>query len=552
MLKSVITQEPFSDIVFDCLYSAFSLKAKNNLIALPQQWHQKKNKRKEIIEYSRNLLALPVINGNINKGNSWVGIINGRFLSFVNNKLIEEILANIDCDVLSLYITFGLKAYREKISLTSDGCVAGFRRLFADSVAPARMPSDWPHRLYICQSALNELLSRGTLPLDFRKFTDTCKNNSLDWLCFKVGGTVLDLEKDADLLALLKWQLTNRLTKENPENSFSEFQQKPVGSSDISPDARLYGNIVFGDNVKVEKSAVILGPAVLGDNVRIESDSVIRTSMIGQGLTVTKGMIVDNQIVFNKEDLQGTSKIQSNSTGNLLLIHNDLESSANLNNFKTWPFFSYAGVGKRLADIIFSSVALIMLFPFFVIVALIVKLTSSGPVFFKDKRQGLHGVHFNCLKFRTMIVDAHNLQNHLRTLNQVDGPQFSIKNDPRTSPVGKFMRDTFIDEVPQFINVLRGHMSVVGPRPSPESENILSPSWRDARLSVRPGVTGLWQACRTRHPQQDFQEWIAYDKSYVKNLSLKLDVWICCLTIVKIFDSAFRVIRRLFTKFKKG
>jgi lipopolysaccharide/colanic/teichoic acid biosynthesis glycosyltransferase len=108
-----------------------------------------------------------------------------------------------------------------------------------------------------------------------------------------------------------------------------------------------------------------------------------------------------------------------------------------------------------------------------------------------------------------------------------------MADDPRISVIGRFLRDTYIDELPQFFNVLIGQMSVVGPRPSPEAENTLCPSWRDARLSVRPGVTGLWQICRTREPMRDFQEWIHYDTRYVRNLSLKLDLWICWLTAMR-------------------
>jgi lipopolysaccharide/colanic/teichoic acid biosynthesis glycosyltransferase len=102
---------------------------------------------------------------------------------------------------------------------------------------------------------------------------------------------------------------------------------------------------------------------------------------------------------------------------------------------------------------------------------------------------------------------------------------------------GRFLRDTYIDEIPQFLNVLLGQMSVVGPRPSPEAENTLCPSWRDARLSVRPGITGLWQVCRTRKPEQDFQEWIHYDTEYVRKLSLGTDLWICRQTIKKMVES---------------
>ena len=122
------------------------------------------------------------------------------------------------------------------------------------------------------------------------------------------------------------------------------------------------------------------------------------------------------------------------------------------------------------------------------------------------------------------------MQEKLRAVNDIDGPQFKMDDDPRINAVGKFLRETCIDEIPQFFNVLRGQMSVVGPRPSPESENTLCPQWRDTRLSVRPGITGLWQVCRTREPAKDFQEWIQYDTKYVKEISFKKDIWICLQT----------------------
>jgi lipopolysaccharide/colanic/teichoic acid biosynthesis glycosyltransferase len=136
-----------------------------------------------------------------------------------------------------------------------------------------------------------------------------------------------------------------------------------------------------------------------------------------------------------------------------------------------------------------------------------------------------------------MRTGSDRIQEKLRVVSQVDGPQFKIKNDPRISTVGRFLRDTYIDEIPQFLNVLLGQMSVVGPRPSPEAENTLCPSWRDARLSVRPGITGLWQVCRTRKPEQDFQEWIHYDTEYVRRLSLAMDLSICRRTIKKMVES---------------
>jgi lipopolysaccharide/colanic/teichoic acid biosynthesis glycosyltransferase len=180
--------------------------------------------------------------------------------------------------------------------------------------------------------------------------------------------------------------------------------------------------------------------------------------------------------------------------------------------------------------------------PVLPVIAIVIKLNSAGPIFFKAKREGLYGKEFFCLKFRTMMVDADKIQEKLRFKNLVDGPQFKMKKDPRITTVGKFLRDTFIDEIPQFINVLLGQMSVVGPRPSPREENVACPSWRDARLSVRPGITGLWQICRTRRHGYDFQEWIHYDTKYVMELSFRLDLliyWRTAMQLITTFVDQF-------------
>ena len=132
------------------------------------------------------------------------------------------------------------------------------------------------------------------------------------------------------------------------------------------------------------------------------------------------------------------------------------------------------------------------------------------------------------------MTGADSFQSRLQAMSEVDGPQFKIEDDPRITTVGKFLRDTYLDEIPQFFNVLVGQMSLIGPRPSPEKENSLCPPWRDARLSVRPGITGLWQICRTRGEGQDFQEWIYYDTKYVKGLSVGVDLWLFWKTVKKL------------------
>jgi lipopolysaccharide/colanic/teichoic acid biosynthesis glycosyltransferase len=136
------------------------------------------------------------------------------------------------------------------------------------------------------------------------------------------------------------------------------------------------------------------------------------------------------------------------------------------------------------------------------------------------------------------------MKQQLAGRNQADGPQFFMVKDVRVTRVGRFLRMTRLDELPQFLNVLFGHMSVVGPRPSPYKENQFCPPWREARLSVRPGITGLWQVKRTRKAGQDFQEWIRYDIEYVENATFWLDVVIIFRTVSSIFGGLFRWRRR--------
>ncbi len=181
---------------------------------------------------------------------------------------------------------------------------------------------------------------------------------------------------------------------------------------------------------------------------------------------------------------------------------------------------------KRGFDIVFSLFALLMTLPAYPIIAAAIVIEDGFPIFFRHKRESLGGREFGCIKFRSMRNDAEKMKAELVGKNQADGPQFFMKNDPRNTRVGKLLRDLQLDELPQFINVLRGDMSVVGPRPSPFKENQYCPPWREARLSVRPGLTGLWQISRTRAEGTDFQEWIKYDIEYVERQSFFFDLWI--------------------------
>lgn len=193
------------------------------------------------------------------------------------------------------------------------------------------------------------------------------------------------------------------------------------------------------------------------------------------------------------------------------------------------PGVTYA-VAKRLTDLVFSATALLCLSPIMLVVAAMILMQDGWPIFFGHRRQGKDGKPFRCWKFRTMHRNAEQMARQLEEYNVCDGPQVFIQDDPRVTRIGRFLRDKHMDEVPQFFNVLLGQMSVVGPRPSPADENQYCPAWRDVRLSVRPGITGLWQLNRTREKGEDFQEWIRYDIEYVNRASYWFDLRIMIAT----------------------
>jgi lipopolysaccharide/colanic/teichoic acid biosynthesis glycosyltransferase len=196
-------------------------------------------------------------------------------------------------------------------------------------------------------------------------------------------------------------------------------------------------------------------------------------------------------------------------------------------------------VSKRLFDVACALVGLALTLPFYPLFILLIVIEDGWPPFFVHRRQTIRGREFPCYKFRSMCKAAEGMKAELGQDNVCDGPQFYIEDDPRLLKVGEFIRKFQIDELPQLFNVLVGHMSIVGPRPSPESENQFCPTWREARLSVRPGLTGLWQVRRTRRPQTDFQEWIRYDLEYLQHQSWTLDLWIIWQTFKRIVHGAF-------------
>lgn len=184
---------------------------------------------------------------------------------------------------------------------------------------------------------------------------------------------------------------------------------------------------------------------------------------------------------------------------------------------------------KRLMDIVLSLVGLVVLSPLLLTVALVIRLTSPGPALFAQERVGMNKRLFKLYKFRSMYLDAEKRRRELEHLNEMDGPVFKIKNDPRITPFGRFIRKTSIDELPQLLNVLAGQMSLVGPRPPLLAEVDCYDWLYRRRLSIKPGITCLWQI--SGRNQITFKQWMEMDKAYIDNWSLWLDVKILAQTI---------------------
>jgi exopolysaccharide biosynthesis polyprenyl glycosylphosphotransferase len=198
--------------------------------------------------------------------------------------------------------------------------------------------------------------------------------------------------------------------------------------------------------------------------------------------------------------------------------------------FETGPALAWSLLFKRFSDMVISGLALIALSPLLAAVACVVKLTSPGPVFFKQKRSTINGRTFMLYKFRTMVVDAEARKKELMAMNEMKGPAFKMQNDPRVTPIGRFLRKTSIDELPQFWNVFKGDMSLIGPRPPLPDEVKEYDCWHRRRLSMRPGLSCLWQISG-RNKIIDFDEWVKLDLQYIDNWSLWLDIKIFFKTI---------------------
>lgn len=212
------------------------------------------------------------------------------------------------------------------------------------------------------------------------------------------------------------------------------------------------------------------------------------------------------------------------------MINTDLRRDTKISYNKSGSFYKYS---KRVLDIVGALSGLILLSPILIVVGILVKLESEGAIIFAQKRVGLNGKEFKMYKLRSMVSNAEEIKENLKSENEMSGPMFKMKNDPRITKIGKFIRKTSVDELPQLLNVITGDMSLVGPRPSLPKEVKEFEPWMLKRLEVKPGLTCYWQVSGRNNI--DFENWMKLDIKYVEEKNLWLDIKLIFKTVFVLF-----------------
>lgn len=344
---------------------------------------------------------------------------------------------------------------------------------------------------------------------------------------------LFDATTEHDFLALSELVLMRTLAGPTP-SEYSKLDKQMHGGRGaiVHTSARLVGPVIVQAGANIGANATIIGPTIIGKSCRVGAGALVAQAVLPNDAVVEAGASVRHcvspKLVSREAPARGADPLDFQAPPQL-----DVKGPESIA-----PELEDAGLGRRSAlagkrafDIIASALGLVVLSPLMALVAILIKIDSRGPVFFYHYREGRLGKVFPCLKFRTMRSDAHQLQRKLLEQNDLDGPHFKISRDPRITRLGRLLRNTNIDELPQLFNVLIGQMSLVGPRPSPFRENQICVPWRRARLSVRPGITGLWQICRSERGSGDFQQWIYFDILYVRHMTCWLDFKILVATL---------------------
>jgi len=281
--------------------------------------------------------------------------------------------------------------------------------------------------------------------------------------------------------------------------------------------------------------AELYGKKILGTNSEIEK--ILHQYPVGEAIICASGMEMGKvEEVLETCEREGVQiRVNSDFFGGLAKkVTIDEVYGLSIISFTTIPNNEWSLYLKRLMDILVSGALLIFLSPFFLVVAILIKMTSAGSVFYEWNVVGFNKKPFRSWKFRTMVKDADAKKEMLMAQNEMKGPVFKIKSDPRITKVGKFLRKFSLDELPQLWTVFKGDMSLVGPRPAGPHELTRYESWHRRKLSIKPGITCLWQA-NGRNKINDFNEWVKLDLQYIDNWSLWLDLKILAKTAWVVF-----------------
>lgn len=402
-------------------------------------------------------------------------------------------LSWLDVDVLLLRLSDAReRGYREHVQTDADGRFMKVERRYGGSVArQARVALTTNRDLALLwQASPNDRDA-------WRKVRTGVPRG--DRWTMSVDGRVYDLHSAHDLAVFTRDLVRDWQTPSATINRITEVADGSWALDDtqVDAEAKVVGRVWVGAGRKLTKGESAVGPAVMWD------DPAARP-------------VPDEVQWLELEPSKPPEEAKITQRGRAYLV------------------------AKRAFDIVFALAAIACTLPFYPLLMLLIWIEDRRPFFFVHTRETLGGREFGCIKFRSMRRDAEKIKQQLQAQNKADGPQFFIENDPRMTKMGNFLRKYQIDEWPQFFNVLKGEMSVVGPRPSPRKENQYCPPWREARLSVKPGVTGLWQVKRTRVAGKDFQEWIKYDIQYVEQASFWFDLQIIWKTVMMLVRGVTR------------
>lgn len=409
---------------------------------------------------------------------------------------------------------------KEFVQTDTDGRVRRIQRYF--------QPVTWPFPIGVIASAVPVacLQMADSIPLDsLMSLRQALTTRGLPSQDLPYHGRCFDLNDERGVLSMNEARLFPKSVGSRGPKTEPTILVSAAASATVHPSARLLGAVSVHAGAIIDANSLVVGPSVIGEGAHVGESATVAQCVVLPGAAITTGATVRHRVIIAR-----TKREPGDSRGAQRRHASGNHRTPTMQPRRVWhPAYLEM---KYLGEPALAALLLLLLSPVLIVLALLVKLTSSGAIFYGDLREGKEGQPFRCWKFRTMIADADDIQRAMKAKTKTDGPQWKMEHDPRVTPIGRWLRRLNVDEFPQLWNVLRGEMSFVGPRPSPFRENQICVPWRRGRLSVRPGITGLWQVCRHDRALGDFHQWIQYDMLYVRNVSLLVDAKIFFYTLV--------------------